>query len=575
MKYGTIMHRIHYTPSFGDNRLSMLPKCCLVVAVVAPSLLSLIYNQKRVSSNIQHCACCNTKGMEVDSTQLIFALTSIYRYTKANSLACNTSKINHDTSSDTVGKMAREDHKINAINLSKDLYSSGKHIVQHETPTSATSKKDKNIAEDFRDLMESRMTDDCVTSTPRHTPFKNNKSNSAKNSSNWSAGTNRSGNNSRHSYSMRSQKSLNDTFSFDSSMHVDSPIVSQRFALNDRSKDRRHHISPISLSEFVTAATPIKGKKNRSINTSQENQGSNVDRSSDKDFPALTPKGKTGRTTPSEKKKPVKRVVPTLISGNQNNFTSPVFRTDNNILGLKDEDTDISRDILRTQKDVIRQGFMEENQPEHKNALQIYKKKCEIKSVEKKLIDVIDLTRVTHQTVLDRLIEIYTIILDLNLTINVLNEIAFLVNLINIDCEMFDGIDNALDINSDEKHGAHIVNDRLIDDVFKSMNNCVYFGLGVLKCQNHFLTLLDSTTLKVLLDNDRIIKFGPDIKQELHSTYNHKAQLEVASHSVSQKPGHSFQVFYQQEQDTKINFSSAQEFTSFKKQRDSFYTILG
>lgn len=61
--------------------------------------------------------------------------------------------------------------------------------------------------------------------------------------------------------------------------------------------------------------------------------------------------------------------------------------------------------------------------------------------------------------------------------------------------------------------------------------------------------------------------------------YSHKMQLERSLHSshdtLNVEHNVSYKVFYQQEQDTQINFPSIQEFDAFKRQRDTFYSILG
>lgn len=531
-----------------------------------------------------------------------------------------------------------------------------------KTPTTSRTALEKN--EDFVvDPMEYRGRNDdyITTSTPTQTSLASQAraihnhnitataNASIKNASNHSMGTpNRSGNSSRNSYSMRSQKSPNDSRSFDNSPFIhDSPInTSHRFSSHEKTRERGNPNSPVCLSEFVTIAstpttTSTKIKRRRSTNTSQDaaasvgnSSGSGaglpstgattsisahkqqqqmanmINRSSEKDFPAFTPKGKVTRTpstmpssTPSpqpssmatatitttpKSAKPVKRVVPTLISNNRNEFTSSAFRSDNNLLDLSHGETDISRDILKTQKDVIRQVFMEEKQADN-NARAFLKDQGVIKSDPNYSGPLIDLSKITNEKVLLRLIQTYSLIFDLNLVTNILNEISFLVNLINLDSDPY-SMKNAEPIfghhfNSNiqeqkrsppqQQQPNQNVN-QILDGIFKNVNNCIYFGIGVLKYQKHTLCLLDTTSMKVLLENERINRFGHAIKDELFRAYAHKTQLElsIASQTTPFKIGQSFQVFYQQEHDTKINFPSSQEFTAFKKQRDAFYMIL-
>lgn len=518
--------------------------------------------------------------------------------------ACNTPRKIHDISVDIGSGTIYPSERSKNLNLSRDLFSNSlidndltKPNVQEAHDDSMPGmEKTKKPMEDFGDLMVRRLNIDySMTSTPTQTPVKVGPANNAsatKNTSNYSVGTpNRSGNSSRNSYSMRSQKSPNDSRSFDSSVFMDSPIVTpHRFSSHEKSRDRRSVNSPVCLSDFITAATAAKPKGRRSNNVSQEQLSpqtgtghqQNVNRSSDKDFPAFTPKGKANRVTPvilsqtPKTAKPMKRVVPTLISSNRNDFSSSTFRSDNNILEISHEESDISRNLLKNQKDVIRRVFQDERQSDT-SIRTFLQEKLSTKASGTITSPPIEMAKVTNRATLDRLIQIYAIIIDLNLITNVLTEIGFLVNLINVDS------DQCHDTNLPAITGevidptASISHSAIAERIFKNINNCVYFGLGVLKQQKYFLCLLDTMTLKVLLENERLNKFGDDMKDALFRIYTHKSQLEltIQSHDTSLKIGHSFQVFYQQEQDTKQNFPSAQEFCTFKKQRDAFYSILG
>lgn len=424
------------------------------------------------------------------------------------------------------------------------------------------------------------------TSTPTHTPKKialnpaNTSSN--RNVSPMSVNTpNRSGGaNSRNSYSFRSTQSSpnNSTLkSFDSSF-LESPDIVR----HEKSRDRRNFNSPICLGDFIALSPATKQKGRKSYNSSFEvsPQQISMNRSSDHDFPTFTPKGKIVKTptpqqldTSTPKAKPVKRVVPTLISSNRNEFSCPAFRCENNILEVNHEEADITRDVLKTQRDAIKQVFADEPNPNLRTALQDkLATKC---TNPAKPSPPIDLTRITHKPILDTFIQIYVVVLDLNLVTNVLAEISFLVNLVNSDTEEYYDrnphlFDNPLETleNTDEKQVREML--------LKYINNCVYFGLGVLKMQKIVLRLLDTTTLKVLLDNERLTTLDSDIKDLLTKIYTHKVQLEsiIQDHNTSFKNSSSMKVFYQQDDDTRDNFPSSMEFAAFKKQRDGFYSIM-
>lgn len=405
--------------------------------------------------------------------------------------------------------------------------------------------------------------------------------------------------------------------------------------------------------------------------------------SKEKDFPNFTPKGKPNRVsltslpTPTQsdgnaahstpKPKPMKRVVPTRIVGNNNEFNCPAFRSDNNILELPhEENNDSTRDILKSQKDIIRRVFQEERPTNETTNLRAFLQEnfssAKTMQTKKKSASAIDLNRITNKLMLDRFIDIYSIVLDLNLITNILTEISFLLNLINADVDEYyehnphmsalsttnsindqrNAIESTLGkINvigsggSKQKHQRqpnHKQQDELkrqqqqpplsqqtkVDDcdvalnelssstcataddvdtnaiaasLLKNINNCVYFGLGVLQLQKNVLRLLDMTSIKVLLENERLTTLAATIKDDLTNVYSHKMQLELSLHShdtssagyrssATQQPllqiqNSSMKVFYQQEQDTQINFPTSREFATFKKQRDTFYSILG
>lgn len=428
------------------------------------------------------------------------------------------------------------------------------------------------------------------TSTPTQTPKKillnpaNASSSSNRNVSPMSINTpNRSGGaSSRNSYSFRSQPSPNNSTmkSFDSSF-LESPDAGR----HEKSRDRRNFNSPICLGDFIAlspAGSTNKHKGRRSQNSSFDAspQQISMNRSNEQDFPTFTPKGKIAKTPTSQhsdtstpKVKPVKRVVPTLISSNRNEFSCPAFRSENNILEVHHDEAEVTRNMLKTQKDAIKQDFADEPSPSLRTALQ---EKLTTKSINpSKPAPPIDLNRITYKHILDKFIQIYAVILDLNLVTNVLAEISYLVNLVNADTEEFydrnphllNKVPEILDV-TDEK----LVRETLL----KYINNCVYFGLGVLKLQKIVLRLLDITTLKVLLDNERLTTLDNDTKDLLTQIYAHKVQLESVNqdHNTSFKNSSSMKVFYQQDDDTRDNFPSSTEFAAFKKQRDGFYNIM-
>ncbi|XP_031618748.1 protein disks lost [Contarinia nasturtii] len=509
---------------------------------------------------------------------------------------------------------------------------------------------------------------------------------------------NRSGGNSQSrntttSYNSR-QLSSNDSKSFDDSSTCFDTSTGIKHSY-EKSKDRRSvNTSSICLGDYLTQLTPKQNsnKARKSLNSTERSQtaavtmavaatkpmSSNNNTSHEKDFPSFTPKGKVNRisltptstsqpshgmaimqTTPKSNQtvKPTRRVVPTRIGATNNEFNCPAFRSDNNILELPHEvNADSTRDFLKSQKDIIRRVFQEEQQPSETNLRVLLQEKLNLsakKSAIQKNCPPIDLQKITNKPMLDKFIDIYSIVLDLNLVTNVLTEVAYLVNLINLDIdEYYERNPHMLDSNSindrtnaiestlskidavggeltkqsnieentvvelkqqqlptmsqqQEKTTLNSSNDVMLNKLntcdttiatgttnidyvhaaillLKNINNCVYFGMGVLQLQKNILRMLDVTSIKVLLENERLTTLDLTIKDDLMSVYTHKMQLErlLRTHDTLNSsmallgPNNSMKVFYQQEQDTQMNFPSARESAAFKKQRDHFYSIF-
>lgn len=430
----------------------------------------------------------------------------------------------------------------------------------------------------------------------------------------------RSTNSSRNSNSIRSLRSPNDSKSYSDSC---SPFLDTLTGSNlrgsqphDKSRERRSFISPICLGDFLTPSSG-KQKQRKTIPDSIESMAhvANAAVACEKDFPCFSPKGRTNRiavtsSTPqlsTPKSKPTKRVVPTLISSSRCDFTSPAFHSQNNILAVThEEESDNTRQVLKMQKDELKKVFQDERPaPTNLRALIQERFAATNTNVPTKTAPPIQLDKITNQMALDKFVAIYSIILDLNLVTNILTELAYLVNLINVDADEYyeryphmvaadtsiaataktfideqydtstsvgkNEIDTGIDIGT---NAATNVSSFML---LRNINNCVYFGLGVLKLQKHVLRLLDTRSIKVLLDNERLTTLDATIKDNLMTVYEHKMQLESSLHghdSAFKVHNISMKVSYQQEQDTQINFPSSREFATFKKQRDTFYSIL-
>lgn len=289
----------------------------------------------------------------------------------------------------------------------------------------------------------------------------------------------------------------------------------------------------------------------------------------------------------------------------------------------EEEAPDNTRQVLKMQQDELKKVFQDERPaPISLRALiqerMVAAAAAATKSgIQAKATPPIELGQITNQMALDKFVAIYSIILDLNLVTNILTEFAYLVNLINVDADEYYeryshmlSIGSVAEVSTKESTAATgvvavtaataavvVATKNEIDTststttmnevgasnesssmLLRNINNCVYFGLGVLKLQKHVLRLLDTSSIKVLLDNERLTTLDATIKDDLMTVYAHKMQLESSLHghdSAFKVHNISMKVFYQQEQDTQINFPSSREFATFKKQRDTFYSILG
>lgn len=324
-------------------------------------------------------------------------------------------------------------------------------------------------------------------------------------------------------------------------------------------------------------------------NTRNSKKLNNSSTSSEKSFNNSDPQH---RNTTITEIKPKRRVVPTTITSNRNEFISSPFKSDNNLINFGTDEKEISqnnfseRNFLRTQKHTITKDFQDEQTPNsmimHRtikdNIISSASKKKSFISNESLLVD---LTKITNKSILTRLIRIHSLILDLNLITNILTEISYLLNLLNAESESIDLINQNYDQEKEiidpyliNKFDSSISN---FENILKNLNNCIFFALGVLNTQRHILALLDTTTLKVLIDNERLGQLDTNFKLFLQSIQSHKMKLETMkiSENNSFKLNNKINnVFYQEENDTKENFPGENEFAGFKKQRDMFYMIL-
>uniref|UniRef100_A0A1B6I8B5 Codanin-1 C-terminal domain-containing protein n=1 Tax=Homalodisca liturata TaxID=320908 RepID=A0A1B6I8B5_9HEMI len=111
--------------------------------------------------------------------------------------------------------------------------------------------------------------------------------------------------------------------------------------------------------------------------------------------------------------------------------------------------------------------------------------------------------------------------------------------------------------------------------VLCSAENCVMFAAVMIEKQIHLVQSLDKSVIRLLLENTRLSLFLPHFIPHLTHILETKEVTESRS-TLARKPLFlsNRPVLYNTETDTESNFSSKNNFFSFKKQRDGFYEIL-
>jgi len=171
---------------------------------------------------------------------------------------------------------------------------------------------------------------------------------------------------------------------------------------------------------------------------------------------------------------------------------------------------------------------------------------------------------VQQKETLDFLSEIYSYIFFNNLMPNLYVEIYFLMELLLLDVPI------ESDATNQEEPGKF----------FSTLHNCVYFSCNVLaKCVSLF-TYFDRTTLRLMMENDRISHFNQTLVEQLGEVYNSRT---IPSPVVGTRGDRSLRsqqnvsfltVSFQSETDNRSNFPSNASFHDFKKQRDKFYSLV-
>lgn len=345
-----------------------------------------------------------------------------------------------------------------------------------------------------------------------------------------------------HSCSIRSVDSID----------ITSPSCFETAKTNDHRKS-----SSLCLSDFLNASSTSSPSPRNTRNRKVLSTPSNVD-----EYPVLRSMTRHVKCSDdvSLNLKQKKRVAPIKLPPTTNpyEFSASAFQLENNLIGIEHKDN--FRDSLKSQLGLITTDLFDSsnimpetarhNQPNH------------IQPTD----DTIDLTNITCKSSLQKLIDLYSAFIDLNLTTNILGELSYLLNLLNAD---YDNHQLPTEILASAENQ--------VVQMLKNGSNCVYLSIGVLKKQKHCLIMLDMPTIKILLENERILKYENDLNMFLVDAYTQKQHMELdfrQKKSTAANVNCNLNVSYQQENDTKDNFPSMREFSAFNKQRDMFYNIL-
>ncbi|XP_017029645.1 protein disks lost [Drosophila kikkawai] len=174
--------------------------------------------------------------------------------------------------------------------------------------------------------------------------------------------------------------------------------------------------------------------------------------------------------------------------------------------------------------------------------------------------DTFSLEDVTDSNQLQLLSVIYSLLIDLNMVPNVLSELSFVLQLINVRDLGQSTVGTSLDCMP-------------LQRVSSDYKSCVYFALKLLENQQRLLLQLDKKTLGVLLQNERLNLLPPGIVQQLEASYQQK-QDSAPSVALDTSSSSQHNVYYHVEKDSRDNFPSQNEFAAFKTQRDLFYKAL-
>lgn len=172
----------------------------------------------------------------------------------------------------------------------------------------------------------------------------------------------------------------------------------------------------------------------------------------------------------------------------------------------------------------------------------------------------ISLEHVSNAKQLRLLAGIYAHLMDLNLVPNVLSELSYAMQLLNI---------RATDVESPVSEETSPLS------LLSRQKECIFFAVQLLEYQEELLLQLDRKSLAVLLQHQRLTLLPKKLQQQLDVTCQRKQQqCKGETTPLAAAPESQQNVYYQHDKDSRENFPTQNEFGAFKTQRDLFYKAL-
>ncbi|XP_002060275.3 protein disks lost [Drosophila virilis] len=263
------------------------------------------------------------------------------------------------------------------------------------------------------------------------------------------------------------------------------------------------------------------------------------------------------KATPLDKsQRPRRRVLPMTISRNVSASSSfgdtSSFSNENNLLRLS-QSCELDRSQGAELEQEARKMLLLRRQEIKSEAPVEQEREQRERDVQPKVMS-ISLEHVRHAKQLHLLAAIYALLMDLNLVPNVLTEISYALQLLNV-CDV------AGDSSKLEPPLALLAGHK----------ECIYFAAKLLEQQKDVLLQLDRSSLAVLLQHDRLSLLSKQLQEQLEQQQSQRARIQLPAETPSKAQQN---VHYQHEKDARDKFPSQQEFGAFKSQRDLFYKSL-